>query len=186
MDASVSAVVTDLVRKAREFAVAGEFVAQGVVNILWSMATLGFTPEPDFLQAMQTRSCQEIASFESQNVGNTLWAFATLNIRPDGQLLEGLLERAQLRISTFKPQEIGNTVWALATLGIQIPPQLSSGIALRSYECVHGFDLTEPPPKQHRNMQVHIVCWKSSAVLRCNRCRKSNKVNVISVAKVIR
>ena len=77
------------------------------------------------------------------------------NPRPNADLLEGLLERAQKRMTTFKPQEIGNTVWALASLGVQIPPQLSAQIALRSYECVHGFDqvrssasciLTPPPP----------------------------------------
>lgn len=59
-----------------------DFTPQAIKDTLWAFATLGFTPNNNFLQGSVDQCLALIAQFNPQNIANAIWAFAKFSYHP--------------------------------------------------------------------------------------------------------
>ena len=111
----------------RAIAVADQFKAQEVANLLMAFASLGTRPSSALVAAMTDQATH--LEFKAQEISNILWAFATLKMKPAANLLDHLVARAAVLLApdttgsgsasqNFKAQEIATALWSFATLRI--------------------------------------------------------------------
>jgi hypothetical protein len=108
---------------ARIVEVIGDFVPQGMSNIMWSFATLSIEPQPEVWDALLKRCAEMCATFEPQNVSNIVWALATMG-RKETELVNVMMPIAEQKMRKFKAQELANMLWGMMKLSIQPTPGL--------------------------------------------------------------
>ena len=64
-----------------------DFTPQAIKDTLWAFATLGFTPNNNFLQGSVDQCLVLIAQFNPQNIANAIWAFAKFGYHPGRSVL---------------------------------------------------------------------------------------------------
>lgn len=55
---------------------------QGMENVLWACATMGFVPERSLLDAVVRQACARMHEFEQQSAVLLMWAFAKIGHHP--------------------------------------------------------------------------------------------------------
>eukprot|EP00667_Euglena_gracilis_P002194 EG_transcript_2193 len=96
--------------------------AQGVANVVWGFATLGYREEP-FMQAVATQlgRPEALGNFTVQGVANLVWAFAKLELH-DAALMAAVATRVLAALPAMNAQDIANTAWAFAKLDARSEP----------------------------------------------------------------
>ena len=107
---------------ARALALAGDFIfiPMGIAHVMWALATMGITPDPRLLEAMQRQALARAADFEPRHASTVLEALATMRIEPEPRLLEAMLtsagdadvsssRRATSTAGGFNPQGVANS-----------------------------------------------------------------------------
>ena len=88
----------------RATATAGEFVPQGVANVLWALASTGERADRGLLKAMHRRAMATAGEFYPQAVANMLWALAVMGVGGSDESLDGLISRLAARILEVREQ----------------------------------------------------------------------------------
>lgn len=55
---------------------------QGMENVLWACATMGFVPEQSLLEAVSQHACARMHEFEQQSTVLLIWAYAKFDHHP--------------------------------------------------------------------------------------------------------
>lgn len=113
--------------------VLGDFVPQGISNVVWSYATMGVSPSREVWSGLVERSRELLPAFAPQNFANIAWALATLQTKDAAgyELVEKMAVQSEKAMKGFKPQEIGNFSWALMKFGIRPSKEALAAMSLR-------------------------------------------------------
>eukprot|EP00958_Prasinococcus_capsulatus_P030543 scaffold8179_cov430-Prasinococcus_capsulatus_cf.AAC.5 len=117
-----------LVELLQEAAVAmlagGQVKPQEMSNCIWGLATLGFVPSEQFVQAF-SRECERQlprGHFVPQTCSNILWSFAKLEITPRESLVRALVQETLYLVDSCTSQNVSNLLWAVAKAGMGVLP----------------------------------------------------------------
>lgn len=93
---------------------------QELALVIWSFATFGHRPSPEWLDSFFKATSSKSADHSTQGVSMFLWSAATLGLPVPSGWHAQLTARAQGQLHAFSAQALCNTAWALAML--QTPP----------------------------------------------------------------
>ena len=71
-------------------AFASEFKTWEIMNTVWSLATMGVTPDADMCRAMQGRATVLAGEYSPKDIADTLWALDKMGVTPDEGLLHAM------------------------------------------------------------------------------------------------
>jgi len=96
----------------------GSFTLQGLINMVWALATLAHYDEP-FLDAAADCVLSQADRLNPQDYSNTAHAFAALRHPRAAALVAALVERSAARLGVFNEQNLSNLLWAAAAADVR-------------------------------------------------------------------
>lgn len=102
---------------------AGSWTAQGLTNVVWSLASMEFEPGAEWLARFFATSQPALPAFTDVSCGRTLWALAKLGAAVPPAWLAAYLavSQALLDADRFAPQHLSSMIWGLAVLRADVP-----------------------------------------------------------------
>ncbi|KAG2436084.1 hypothetical protein HYH02_011595 [Chlamydomonas schloesseri] len=109
------------------------FTAQGLSQVAWGFARLGFVPEPGFLSLLLSAVRRALPDFTAQGLANTLWAAASLGLTPPAPWVAAAATAALRLLPTCSAYDLSVVLWALLRLGHTPGPDWVSAYLAASY-----------------------------------------------------
>lgn len=98
---------------------------QELALVIWSFATMGHRPSPEWLRGFFHATQSKAAEHWPQGISMLVWSAACLGVPVPAGWLASLATRAQAVLHSFSAQALSNTAWGLATLAS--PPPAGPG-----------------------------------------------------------
>eukprot|EP00877_Chromochloris_zofingiensis_P013970 jgi/Chrzof1/8827/Cz03g25290.t1 len=100
------------------------FAAQGLANVIWAFAALGWQPTDDFMQQFCVCLSDKLLQFTPAALANTVWAVGRLAYLPPDDTTVEMLQQLQVGLVSCSPGALAN-----ATMGVvQLQQQSSQNI----------------------------------------------------------
>ncbi|EFJ52024.1 hypothetical protein VOLCADRAFT_116232 [Volvox carteri f. nagariensis] len=106
---------------------------QGLSQIIWGLARLGYQPQAPFMRAFCTEVLRQLPYFMASGLSNTLWGLTVLSYRPSSSWVATVGAACLRLMPAFSSYDLSISSWALLRLGFAPDRDWLAGFLSASY-----------------------------------------------------